>query len=189
MDSSEIVEQFFFYLFNPIILIPAIISVIIIWRIFRSDGDSVSAADLGQTRFGGGRLGLWATGIVAAVMAFIDGALWLTWSADDHGQGFTPPGLPPPDSFAVWQIVGFGFSILITNLLAAWWARRIFVGGLAAALGTTIGFAGAMILSIVGQAPSQEGIGIMFVMCGFWPVLTIINLIFGGLRTKKAKNA
>lgn len=185
MSKAELVQQFFLHLFSPIIVIPVAVGVIVIWRKFKSDSNLVTAADLGQTGFGGGRLGLWATGIIAAVMAFIDGAIWLTWSADDHGQGFTPPGLPPPDSFPTWQIIGFGATMIVTNLLAFWWAKQILLGGQAAALGTAMGFAEAMYLSAVDQASSQEGVGVVLSLFGFWFGLGILNFDIARYREKR----
>jgi hypothetical protein len=77
--------------------VPTMIGAGIIWSVARSERDglqrSQGRAGVGRTQTGVGRLGLWATGLVAFPLGFLSCAGWLSWSADYQGE-FAGPDCP-----------------------------------------------------------------------------------------------
>lgn len=113
-----------------------------------------------------GRLGLWATGVLAFVFGFLACAGWLSWSADHMGE-FRGPGLPAPNHFPTWQVISCGATVVLLCLLAAHLSRWRKAGGYAAALGTTAGFSTAFCVSASMDVTGQSGVGVLLCVIGW----------------------
>lgn len=127
---------------------------------------------------GTGRLGLWATGVVAFVFGFVSCAGWLSWSAEQSGE-FRGPGLPAPNQFPTWQVVACGATVVLLCFLAAHLSRWAKSGGYAAALGTTAGFSTAFCVEASTDVTGQSGVGVLLCMIGWGISLSVLMLIRG----------
>lgn len=131
---------------------------------------------------GTGRLGLWATGLIAFVLGFLSCAGWLSWSADSAGE-FRGPALPAPTKFPTWQVVACGVTVVLACLVAAHLSRWAVSGGLAAAAGTAAGFTTAFAVAASVGVTSQEGIGVAFSELGWGIGLVVLMAVRGAWLT------
>lgn len=183
MNSPGFSVEMFPNMFLFFILAPAFGGILLIWLFKLAPARYFFGAGLGQTKFGGGRLELWTTEIVATLMALADCALWLTWS------DFSPtlPHIPARRQYPVWQILGFGITVIATNLLAAWWAKFINLSGQAAALGTAVWFSTTFAIDGASMVASQQGIVVMLAMFGSWPALVVLNILVSLFRIDRSE--
>lgn len=130
-------------------------------------------------------LGLWATGLLAAVVGFLDPALWLTWS----GYRGSPldASLPAPNQFPQWQIIGLAVTFFVPIVVLALKMRRPITGAFALGLGAAIGSATAMTVDVsFVDVVSQEGIGVAIALVGVGIVTLGVGLIIGLARGLRA---
>ncbi|MGC0366052.1 hypothetical protein ABH922_004036 [Rhodococcus sp. 27YEA15] len=143
--------------------------------------NSKNVADLRTRR---GRLGLWATGLIAFPLGFLSGAGWLSWSADHKGE-FRGPGLPAPNQFPTWQVIACVATTVLVCLAAAHLSRWAVAGGLAAAAGTASGFATASAVSAAADITGQSGVGVALSEIGWGLVLGVLMLARGAWLTRR----
>lgn len=146
--------------------VPSIFGALLLW--IRSSKRNES--------MGTGRLGLWATGLLAFVFGFVSCAGWLSWSAEQRGE-FRGPGLPAPNQFPTWQVVACGVTVVLLCFLAAHLSRRKVTGGYVAALGTTAGFSTAFCVEASTDITGQSGVGVLLCMIGWGLSLNVLMLI------------
>ncbi|WP_305094773.1 hypothetical protein [Prescottella sp. R16] len=172
--------------------VPVAIGAVVIrsaWRAEKVGGTSLedtAAAVVPAT--GTGRLGLWATGLVAYALGFLSCAGWLSWSADSTGQ-FRGPALPAPTKFPTWQVVACGVTVVLACFAAAHLSRWVVAGGLAAAAGTAAGFTTAFAVDASCVVTSQEGIGVGFSIVGWGIGLGLLMLVRGVWLTSRRHKA
>jgi len=154
------------FLWNVFIFVgvPGLFGARVVRAVWQSERADLGGAIPGHT--GGGRLGLWATGLVASALGFLACAGWLSWSADSAGE-FRGPGLPAPNKFPTWQVVACGITVVLACFVAAHLSRWTKAGGLAAAMGTTAGFTTAFAVDASRTITSQEGVGLGFSVLGW----------------------
>ncbi|WP_305094681.1 hypothetical protein [Prescottella sp. R16] len=141
---------------------------------------SVLRVERADSRPRAGRLGLWATAATAFALGFVACAGWLSWSA--YGQG---PGLPAPNAFPTWQVVACGATVVAGCFVAAQLSRWTRSGGLAAAAGTTAGFAAAFCVAATFDTTGLSGVGIMFSMVGWGLGLSVLMSLRGALIDRR----
>lgn len=130
-------------------------------------------------------LGLWATGLLAAVVGSLAPALWLTWS----GYRGSPldASLPAPKQFPQWQIIGLAVTFFVPIVVLALKMRRSITGAFALGLGAAIGSATAMTVDVsFVDVVSQEGIGVAIALVGVGIVTLGVGLIIGLARGLRA---
>ncbi|MGF7120346.1 MULTISPECIES: hypothetical protein [unclassified Rhodococcus (in: high G+C Gram-positive bacteria)] len=153
------------------------------WRSERAGlAYSSGRGDLVGMQTGGGRLGLWATGLMAFVLGFLSCAGWLTWSADYRGE-FRGPGLPAPNQFPTWQVVACGVTVVLLCLASAQLSRWAVAGGLAAAAGTAAGFTTAFSAVASTDVTGQSGVGVVLSELGWGIALGVLMLVRGAWLT------
>ncbi|MBV6762611.1 hypothetical protein [Rhodococcus opacus] len=169
--------------------VPTMIGAGIIWSVARSERDglqrSPDRAGVGRTQTGVGRLGLWATGLVAFPLGFLSCAGWLSWSADYQGE-FRGPGLPAPTQFPTWQVIACGVTVVLACLAAAHLSRWAAAGGLAAAAGTAAGFTTAFSVNASTDVTGQAGVGVVLAEVGWGVGLGLLMLVRGAWLTRRS---
>lgn len=185
----------FFSLFIIGALIPTLIGAVFIWRYARSSrnrdpllslNSSGPKAFMGWTT--GGRCGLWATGLFGALLGFLSGLLWLSWSAAGNDGSFVTPAIQVPGSFPAWQVVLCGAFVVGIAVVAALSSKRLNAGALAAALGTAAGFTTWFAMAVATPVTSQEGIGVAMSIVGVTFSLSVSNYVVALIRAKKIKS-
>lgn len=168
--------------------VPTTIGADIIWAVLRSERaglwHSRNRQGLAEMRTHGGRLGLWATGLIAFAPGFLSCAAWLSWSADYQGQvrGF---GLPAPNQFPAWQVIACGVTVVLVCLAAAHLSRWALAGGLAAAAGTAAGFTAAFSVDASTDITGQAGVGVLLSEIGWGIGLGVLMLVRGAWLAKR----
>ncbi len=185
----------FFSMLIPLVLVPTLIGVVLIWWPTRKEpkfstfAPPKTAGDRPWVGWlTGGRFGLWATGLLGGVLGFLSGALWLSWSASGNDGTFVAPGLPMPGNFPVWQVIICGVSVVGAAVFASISSRRLMPGAIAAALGTAAGFSTWFAAGAAMPVTSQEGIGVMMAMVGTTFSLSIINFVVALIRAGQIKH-
>lgn len=165
------------FLWNVFIFVgvPGLFGARVVRSVWRSERAELGGPIPGRT---GGRLGLWATGLVASALGFLACAGWLSWSADSAGQ-FRSPALPAPNKFPTWQVVACGATVVLACFVAAHLSRWTKAGGLAAAMGTTAGFTTAFAVDASRTIASQEGVGLAFSVLGWGIGLGVLMTLRG----------
>lgn len=166
--------------------VPTAIGAGVIWSSWRAERASLTTSISRPT--GTGRLGLWATGLIAFVLGFLSCAGWLSWSADYHGK-VRGPALPAPTVFPTWQVVACGVTVVLVCLVAAHLSRWAVSGGLAAAAGTAAGFTTAFAVAASVGATSQEGIGVALSELGWGIGLVVLMAVRGAWLTGRRNRA
>ena len=131
-----------------------------------------------ETYTGSGRLGLWATSLIAFPLGFLSCMGWLSWSADYNGE-FRGPGLPAPNQFPTWQVIACGITTVLVCLAAAHLSRWATAGGLAAAAGTAAGFTTAFSVNASADVTGQAGVGVVLSEIGWGLALGVLMLARG----------
>lgn len=166
--------------------VPTVFGAGIIWvsrRAERAGGQRFpETAGFVGTPTGGGRLGLWATGLIAFVLGFVSCAGWLSWSADYRGE-FRGPALPAPNAFPTWQVVACGITVVLACFAAAHLSRWAVSGGLAAAAGTAAGFTTAFGVVASTDVTGQSGVGMVLSELGWGVGLGVLMLVRGAWLT------
>ncbi|MCA1007975.1 hypothetical protein LCL87_19860 [Rhodococcus hoagii] len=160
--------------------VPTAIGAGVIWSSWRAERTSLTTSISRPTSTG--RLGLWATGLIAFVLGFLSCAGWLSWSADSNGD-VRGPALPAPTEFPTWQVVACGVTVVLACLVAAHLSRWAVSGGLAAAAGTAAGFTTAFTVAASVGVTSQEGIGVAFSELGWGIGLVVLMAVRGAWLT------
>lgn len=172
MDIYAFSFSSFISMLLPLVLVPTLLGVGVIWAITRFTQSSPVTGELPIGRrkrrwagwLSGGRLGLWMTGLSGAILGLASFIGWLSWSAPNKGAGFTGPSLPVPGSFPAWQVIACGVTTVGLTLAISLCSRRLVPGALAAALGTGAGFSAGMALGVATEVTSQEAVGVTFSM-------------------------
>ena len=126
-------------------------------------------------------LGMWATGLLAAVVGFLAPALWLTWSG--YRDSPLDASLPAPSQFPQWQIIGLAVTFFFPIVVLALKMRRPITGAFSLGLGAAIGSATAMMVDVsFVDVVSQEGIGVAIALVGVGIVTLGVGLIIGLAR-------
>ncbi|PTR26643.1 hypothetical protein C8K36_105216 [Rhodococcus sp. OK519] len=159
--------------------VPSLFGAYVVRSAWRSE-----QAELDRWRTGSGRLGLWASGLVAFALGFLSCAGWLSWSADSLGE-FRGPALPAPTKFPTWQVVACGVTVVLVCFVAAHLSRWTKAGGLAAATGTTAGFTTAFAVDASRTVTSQEGVGVAFSVLGWGIGLGVLMTLRGAWLTSR----
>lgn len=133
---------------------------------------------------GSGRLGRWATGLIAFLLAFLSCMGWLSWSADDKGE-FRGLGLPAPNQFPTWQVIACGVTMVMVCLAAAHLSRWAVAGGLVAAAGTAAGFTTASSVDASADVTGQAGVGVVLAEIGWGLALGVLMLARGAWLTRR----
>ncbi|MDZ7918387.1 MAG: hypothetical protein U5O16_42350 [Rhodococcus sp. (in: high G+C Gram-positive bacteria)] len=138
---------------------------------------------LAEIHTGSGRLGLWATGLIAFPLTFLSCVGWLSWSADDKGE-FHGPGLPAPNQFPTWQMIACGVKAVMVCLAAAHLCRWV-VAGRHAAAGTAAGFSTAFSVDASADVTGQAGVGVVLSEVGWGLALGVLMLARGAWVTRR----
>lgn len=171
MNISQVSFPYFFNMLTPLVIAPTLIGAVLVWFIQRSvDRDLLDSPTRPRNapaprRGFAGRLGLWATGLAAAILGFVACAGWLSWSFAADGS-IISPALPAPNQFPTWQIVACGATVIAVTVLMSVASRRLISGACASALGTAAGFTTAFALDAAAMEPSQQAVGVMMSMVG-----------------------
>ncbi|MCE4269235.1 hypothetical protein [Rhodococcus globerulus] len=180
-------SQFLWSVFN-FVGVPTMVGAGIIWSALRSERAGLQhnpgRESSAETRTGSGRLGLWATGLIAFPLGFLSGAGWLSWSADYNGE-FRGPGLPAPNQFPTWQVIACGVTMVLVCLAAAHLSRWVVAGGFAAAAGTAAGFTTAFSVNASTDVTGQAGVGVIFSEIGWGLVLGLLMHARGAWLTNR----
>ncbi|MDI9918637.1 hypothetical protein [Rhodococcus sp. IEGM 1379] len=126
-----------------------------------------------ETYTGSGRLGLWATGLIAFPLGFLSCVGWLSWSADYKGE-FRGPALPASNQFPTWQVIACGITTVLVCLAAAHLSRWAMAGGLAAAAGTAAGFTTAFSVDASTDVTGQAGVAVVLSEIGWGLALGVL---------------
>jgi len=168
--------------------VPTMIGAGIIWSVARSERAGLQCspdrAGAGRTQTGVGRLGVWATGLVAFSLGFLSCMGWLSWSADSQGE-FRGPGVPAPTQFPTWQVIACGVTVVLTCLVSAHLSRWVAAGGLAAAAGTAAGFTTAFSVNASTDITGQAGVGVMLSEIGGGVGLGVLMLVRAAWLTRR----
>lgn len=178
----------FFSMVIPLVFVPALIGVLLIWWLTRRESAIPVFSNVSRPRVGwltGGRFGRWVTGILGGVLGFLAGALGLSWSGPVKGGGFEAPQLPAPGEWPVWQVILCGAVVVGMAVFASLTSRWLMAGAMAAGLGTATGFSTFFAAGVASPVTSQEGIGVMMAMGGTSLSLCVINLIIASKREEK----
>lgn len=181
----------FFSMVIPLVFVPALIGVLLIWWLTRRESEIPASSNGNRPRAGwltGGRFNRWTTGILGGVLGFLAGALGLSWSGPVKDGGFSAPQLPAPGEWPVWQVILCGTVVVGTAFFVSLTSRRLMAGAMAAGLGTATGFSTFFAAGVASPVPSQEGIGVMMAMGGTSFSLCLINLIVAMKREEKIKS-
>ena len=168
--------------------VPTMIGAGIVWFALRSERaglqHSPGRESWAETPTGSGRLGLWATGLIAFPLGFLSCAGWLSWSADYNGE-LRGPGLPAPNQFPAWQVIACGITMVLVCLAAAHLSRWAMAGGLSAAVGTAAGFTTAFSVDASTDVTGQAGVGVVLSEIGWGLALGVLMHSRGAWLTNR----
>ena len=160
------------------VAVPAALSVLFIWFVSRSQ-----PADT-RGNLNGPRV---TPCILSLAAGFASAVGWLSWNEGSPILDALRYGAPT--QFAQYQVIGCGVTLILLSGLITLQSKSNLFGAVAVSVCTAAGFATAFALdSSMYDAPSQEGIGVVFSYVGMGLLVMVTNLLWVAARTVRSKS-